>query len=168
MPAGTDTYEAHKIKLGEDILRAGGSIRLRVLGTSMLPSVWPGDIVSVEGQAADAVACGDIVLYEADNSFFVHRVVGKSGDKNQVQWITRGDSMPQADPAVPESHVLGRVFSICRGRRTITPRRSLRLFMRMAGWALCHSESLRSVALRVHSLRIRRGSNNLTHFARYF
>ncbi len=168
MPAGTDTYETHKIKLGEDILRSGGSIRLRVLGTSMLPSVWPEDIVSVEGRAVGAVACGDIVLYEADNSFFVHRAVGKSGDKNQVQWITRGDSMPQADPAVPESHVLGRISSISRGGRIIIPKRRLKLLMRIAGWALCHTAPLRSMALRLHSLRIRRRSNPSIHFARYF
>lgn len=166
MPAGTDTYETHKIKLGKEILRSGASIRLRVMGTSMLPSVWPGDIINVEGSSVVAVVCGDIVLYEADDSFFVHRVVGKAGDKNEVQWITRGDSMPQADPAIPESHVLGRVSSICRRRRTITPKWRLRLIVRMAGWVLCHSDSLRSVTLRLHSFSLRRRSNTLV--ARYF
>ncbi len=167
MRAGADTYETHKIKLGEEILRSGGSIRLRVLGTSMLPSVWPGDIVNIEGRDVGAVGCGDIVLYEADGSFFVHRVIGKSGDKGHMQWITRGDSMPQADPTVTEPHVLGRVSSIRRGGRTMTAKRSLTLFMHVAGWMLCHSDSLRSFALRLHSVRIQRRKKTLLHFARY-
>ncbi|HEV7218796.1 MAG TPA: signal peptidase I, partial [Terriglobales bacterium] len=155
MPAGTDTYEIHKITLGEEILRSGGSIRLRVLGTSMLPSVWPGDIVNIEGQTVDAIICGDIVLYKARDSFFVHRLIERSETENRIQWITRGDSMPQADPAVPESHLLGRVSSICRRGRTIIPNRKLTFLTRAAGWVLCHSDSVRSLALRVQSFRVR-------------
>jgi len=168
MPAGTDTYEIHKIKLGEAILRSGRSIRLRVLGTSMLPSVWPGDVVSVEGHAVGAVVSGDIILYEANDSFFVHRVVEKSRNKNQAQWITRGDAMPQSDPAVRECQLLGRVSSICRGSRIITPARRLTPLTRAVGWVLCHSYFVRNLALRFHSFRIRRGLNPFVHFARYF
>ena len=168
MPAGTDTYETHKIKLSAEILRAGGSVRLRVLGTSMLPSIWPGDVISIDGRAIASVRSGDIVLYEANDGFFVHRLVEKLGIENQAYWITRGDAMPQSDPAVPESHLLGYVSSICRSGRTLNPKPRLTPLMRAAGWVLCRSDSLRSVALRLQSFRMRPKSNTLAHFARYF
>ncbi|MGH9529828.1 MAG: S24/S26 family peptidase [Terriglobales bacterium] len=166
MPAGTDTYEIHKIKLGEEILCSGGSIRLRVWGTSMLPSVWPGDVVIVEGYAVTSVVCGDIILYEANDSFFVHRVIGKSEDG--VGWFTRGDALPQDDPAITKSQLLGRVSVIYRNGRTIVPKRGLAPLMRAAGWILSNSDHLRSLALRLHSLRNRTRPDGVAHLARYF
>jgi len=36
--------ESIKRDLAGQVLRAGGKLRLRALGLSMLPSLWPGDI----------------------------------------------------------------------------------------------------------------------------
>ncbi len=168
MPAGNDNCETHKMKLSAEVLRAGGSIRLKVLGTSMLPSVWPGDIVSIEGGAVAAVARGDIVLYESDDGFFVHRIVETLRTEESLHLVTRGDAVPQNDPIISKPQLLGRVSSIYRGGRTIVPKRQLAPLMRAAGWVLCNSDSLRSLALRVHSFRTRPRTNGFVHLARFF
>ena len=80
-------------------------LRLRVNGFSMLPSIWPGDVVCVSGVDRDAYGPGDVVLYSRNGLLFVHRVVEMSGGAV----VTRGDSMLDADPPVAVSDVLGRV-----------------------------------------------------------
>jgi len=49
-------------ELVADALRAGAETRIRVMGTSMLPALWPGDILVVRRRAA-APSPGDIVLF---------------------------------------------------------------------------------------------------------
>lgn len=144
----TDNNELHKMELGAEVLRAGGSIRLKVLGLSMLPSVWPGDIVSVEGGSMDAIAPGDVVLYSRDDRFFIHRVI----ETSESGFIIRGDAAPQSDPAIARSHVLGRVSGIRRNGKTITPKPGLAGVMRILGWILCYCDSLRSAVLRMQSM----------------
>jgi len=34
-------------ELAAEVLRSSGRLRLRATGTSMLPAVWPGDVLSV-------------------------------------------------------------------------------------------------------------------------
>src|ERR1700758_403813 len=72
--------DAHALKceLAGEVLRSSGKLRLRVTGCSMLPAVWPGDTLFVERTTRESVEEGDIVLYERDRRFFVHRVVRKT------------------------------------------------------------------------------------------
>jgi signal peptidase len=171
MPFRPDTRESHKIKLASEILRAGGSIRLQVAGTSMLPAVWPGDVVTIDGLGVDATAYGDIVLYEKNNRFFVHRLIGKPGSpksqnsEDRFRLVTRGDSMPHEDPMITKSQFLGRVSSIQRNGRTIFLKPKWVLLTRVTGWMLCYCDTARSVALRLHAFRTRQGSNFPIHSA---
>jgi signal peptidase len=155
----TQTLENCKADLAVEALRAGGSIRLQVLGSSMLPSVWPGDIVNVDGGPIDEIVPGDIVLCERESRFFVHRLVGRYESQSGVFWITRGDSMPQNDPLFSDGQLLGRVSSIHRNGRATSPKGQRSEFSRLLGWMLCHSDSLRNLALRLHALRGREGLN---------
>jgi len=41
------TTHALKCDLAADVIRGFGTLRLRVNGFSMLPSIWPGDVVCV-------------------------------------------------------------------------------------------------------------------------
>jgi signal peptidase len=171
MPFRTDTSEPHKIKLASEILRAGGSIHLRVLGMSMLPAVWPGDVVTVDGLGVDATVCGDIVLYQNDDRFFVHRLVEKpespkfTKSEDRLRLITRGDAMPHRDPKITRSQFLGRVSSIQRNGRTIFLKSKWVPLMRVTGWMLCYCDTARSVALRLHAFRTRQRSEFPIHSA---
>jgi hypothetical protein len=171
MPFRTDTSESHKIRLASEILRAGGSIRLRVLGMSMLPAVWPGDVVTIDGLCVDGTVRGDIVLYEKNDRFFVHRLIGKpespksQSSEDRLRLVTRGDSMPHPDPMITRSQFLGRVSSIQRTGRTIFLKPKWMPLMRATGWMLCYCDTARSVVLRLHAFRTRQRSKFPIHSA---
>src|SRR5437773_2244681 len=48
--------EAIKCDLASQVLRSTGELRLRALGLSMLPSLWPGDILSIQSCTFEDVA----------------------------------------------------------------------------------------------------------------
>jgi signal peptidase I len=148
MPVTTEAREVQKLELASEVLGASGTIRLQALGTSMLPAIWPGDVVSIERKPADETVPGDIVLVVLDGRFFVHRLI----KKRDCQWITRGDSLPQNDPAVGEAQVLGRVSRVHRRNRVIVPQPRLSVLGRILASLICWSDVFRSFALRVHSL----------------
>lgn len=116
--------EAHALKceMAAEVLQSSGKLRLRVMGWSMLPTVWPGDTLIVERIDSVKVPEGEIVLFCRDRRLFAHRVVkNRSSDM-----ITRGDSMPAADSPFSQNEFLGRVSSIVRNGRHVEPRRTLR------------------------------------------
>jgi signal peptidase I len=112
--------------LAEEVVRVFGEVRLCVFGTSMVPSILPGDLISVQRAAISEIACGEIVLYSREGRMFAHRVVGRAGRVEQpfaVQseslLITRGDRLRYNDPPVSSSELLGRVISIERGEQKV-------------------------------------------------
>jgi signal peptidase I len=121
----TRPEETHAIKcdLAAEVLRSAGSLRLQVMGLSMLPSIWPGDMLVIERVSADAVAEGEIVLFGRNQRLFVHRVVKAAEDGST--FLTRGDAMPQPDPPVPSGALLGKVSFVVRNGRLMQPSRSL-------------------------------------------
>jgi hypothetical protein len=147
MPVMTEAREDHKLELATEVLRSGGAIRLQALGTSMLPSVWPGDLLSIEHAPGKDMVPGDIVLVARDARFFVHRLIEKDDD----EWITRGDSLPQNDPPVAEAQVLGKVSLIHRKTGDIVPKPRLSVFGRALAWMVCRWDLFRNVSLRTHS-----------------
>lgn len=155
MAASAPTFEAHKIEMGREVLRAGGSFRLRVLGMSMLPSIWPGDIVTIESDSQDAIVTGAIFLFAREGKFVVHRLARKLESQNQIFWVSRGDAMPEDDPAWSQHDLVGRVSKVERKRRVFAPAGELSQFARAAGWILCHNSLLRNLVLRIHSFSVR-------------
>jgi len=149
MPVATETLEGHKLALAAEVLRSGGAIRLQALGTSMLPSIWPGDILSVENQPEDQIVPDDIVLVARDHRFFIHRLV----EQHDSYWITRGDSLPQNDAPVASSQVLGKVSAIHRKAGDVIPSRRLPRSARLLAWTLSRSDAFRRLVLRIHSIR---------------
>jgi hypothetical protein len=115
---------AHAIKCGLacEVLALSGTLRLRVNGWSMLPTIWPGDTLIIQALGTADVHRGDIVCFQRDGRLFVHRVIGESGG---VEIRTRGDAMPQPDPPMTHQQLLGRVSCIIWERKQIFPRRKL-------------------------------------------
>ncbi len=95
--------------LAAEVLRKSGELRLCVTGTSMLPSIWPGDIVRIE--AAATAEPNDILLFRRNERLFLHRVIGRDGRR----LITRGDTHKAADPPVQPHEILGKAIAIERG-----------------------------------------------------
>jgi len=143
-------------ELAAEVLRSSGRLRLRASGASMLPAVWPGDILSVRSHDAVEVLPGDIVLFGREGKLVAHRVVERSLCQDRIQWVTRGDCVEGNDAPVSSRELLGRVTAIERGSRRLTPHQSAA--SRLASWILCRS----GLATRV-LLRCRRFFNTFNH-----
>ena len=92
MDPAVQVGEALRCQLAEEVLCLAGELRLRVTGTSMLPSVWPGDILHIRRQDTIESLPGDIVLVRRQGRLCAHRVVKKISKEGEPYWITRGDS----------------------------------------------------------------------------
>ena len=134
------------VALATESLRASGRLRLRVRGESMLPTLWPGDVVEIASCSVGDVRPGEIVLALREGRFFLHRFVARLlGD----DFLLRGDSMPHADPEFSNGALIGRLVSWPRAEAA-SPQVIGRLF--------CYCRPLRRVALKLHARR-RRNQN---------
>ena len=149
MIACAETGSSERIELIVDGLLRSGSLRLRLRGLSMLPSLWPGDEVEFAACDAAELQRGEVVLAVRDERIFVHRVV-KVGESAYV--ITRGDAMPGPDAAFPPQAVVGKAIRVLRGGRSFPVSQQVTLLRRMFGLLLCYSSLARRVGLRVHGL----------------
>lgn len=128
-------------ELVSDVARSKGEVRLKVAGASMLPTVWPGDVVTVRRCDFAELQPRQIVLHGYQEKLTLHRIARIAGD----HLITRGDSLPHYDPPVMPSEILGQVVSIFRGGRTIDPEQTF--WQRVAASILQRSRFLRRFTL---------------------
>ncbi len=140
-----------KQELMLDVLRKYGSCRLQVSGTSMLPTLWPGDTVSIESRRLSELKLGDIVLYERRGRFFLHRLVALPAERFPGRLVTRGDSMPQADPAVRVESMLGVLATVRRGKDWRVVPGTMPRMSRVAAALLARSGGLVRLALYIAS-----------------
>lgn len=152
-----EAREDPKLGLAAEILRCRGTVLLKAWGTSMLPSVWPGDLLTIQSAAYDEVVPGDIVLVLRNNHFFVHRLVERRRGQDCLSWITRGDAMPHSDPPAAASELLGRVASIRRANRSFVPSRRVSLLHSALAWMLCRCDRFRNLTLRIYAARLQAG-----------
>jgi len=147
----TASQQPH-LNLAADMLRSGGAVRLRAGGASMLPALWPGDLLTIDPVPSRAIRAGEIVLCVRNQRFVIHRLVRVGSESGTADWITRGDALPDPDPGVPAEAILGRVSSITRGSRSLVPRQPT-AWERIFAWILCRSDLLCRLVLRIHALR---------------
>lgn len=108
--------------LTEEVVRTVGEVRLCVTGTSMVPSILPGDFVTIQRASPKEISVGEVVLYLRNRQLIIHRVVDQqiaaSGERAaESRLITRGDRVLRNDPPVSSQELLGRVVSIERDSR---------------------------------------------------
>ena len=152
-PQAMDQAHALKCDLAGDVLRSSGTLRLQVMGWSMLPSVWPGDTLVIERADSSAISEGDIVLFGRDRRLFAHRVVIKPGRPGDSRVLTQGDAMPCADAPLAEDELLGKVSAIVRNGRLIAPSRRLRPSERAVADLVRSSEIAARVVVGVHGMQ---------------
>jgi len=132
-----------KFSLAAEVLMRFGELRLRVTGSSMIPGLWPADLVTIRSTSSSELSRGDIVLFFRDRRFFVHRVL----DVSAGGLLTRGDSVPASDPPVSPDELLGRVVSItgAGGTRAVS---QLGVVGRLVAFAARRSTVARNLLLR--------------------
>ena len=153
------SWSAEVSALVAETLRASGCSRLRVHGESMLPALWPDDVVEIESCLPEDVRPGEIVLARRDGRLFLHRFVGRFNDPCKPSgFLLRGDSMPGPDPQFPTEAMLGRLVRKVgevgeeRGVAAVTHRRWFAVkCSRALGAMFCHCGLARRLALKLHS-----------------
>jgi signal peptidase I len=136
---------ALQCELAADTLRSSGTLRLTVAGWSMVPTLWPGDALVIEAVDSSAVRSGEIVLFMRHRRFVAHRVIDKPSAGRGIE--TRGDAMRQMDSPVSNRELLGRVVSIERNGKSITPSRELNAASRSVAALIRHAPAAARVAV---------------------
>jgi signal peptidase len=137
--------------LAVEVLRASGELQLKVTGTSMLPTLWPGDLARIQSRPSSLIRPGDVVLFERERRLFIHRVVRVSPGQDGFV-TTRGDCMTQDDAPIAAAEVLGRITAVQRGNRPVAMG-AVSQSQRLLGWLLGRWDLLCRIALRWHAMR---------------
>lgn len=168
-----ETLTAERSSIAADVLRTSGRLRLQVRGESMLPILWPRDVVEIESCSIAEARPGDIVLAFRGGRFFLHRFLARCRPSG---FLLQGDSMPVPDPQFPDEALLGRLASRedrCPDQRFTdqryrAPYRAAQQFaasrpvlpLRPWSWAigrlLCYCGPARRMALMLHAVREQR------------
>jgi signal peptidase I len=150
-------------ELAGEVVRTFGRVRVRVTGMSMIPAVWPGDVLVVERRAAEKIERGEIAVAERDGRLVAHRVIGLGSDarlpfgyaqgkKPAATITTHGDSLLAADEPLRAEELLGTVVSIERGAGARRPRRKLGIGARMLAGVARRSSTAARVLVRLHAI----------------
>ena len=146
-------------RLLSQMLDQCGEARIRVSGTSMLPSIRPADVLHIRSVAITGVQPDDVVLFELGRRLFAHRVVRAAARGLEAVLITRGDMHSHDDPPVTEAQLLGRVEAQLRNGVVISPgraprrrsgRRSSGLWFGSLCWMHLFAQSMRSFRSSAH------------------
>jgi Peptidase S24-like len=149
------TKQDARLDLAAEVLHRFGEVRFVAQGSSMIPSIYPGDLLTVRSESIAGARCGEIVLLLLGGRFFVHRVIRKLPDRNRTVFATRGDALAQEDPSVDSTQLLGRVTAILRHGKTIKCAVDLNPLNKFLRWAVRNSETFARTLLAAHLLRCR-------------
>jgi signal peptidase I len=137
-------------ELAAETLRSSGTLRLKVAGWSMVPTLWPGDVLVIAALDSSTICSGDIVLFARHQRFVAHRVVEKSWSGRGIE--TRGDAVRQMDAPVSNREILGRVVSIERNGRIIKANRELNATSRSVAAVVRRAPVVARVAVAMHGV----------------
>ena len=114
------------LKIIEEGIKAGSSVRLKVRGNSMSPLLLDGvDIVILHPFIPENLKTGDVILFRYREVFLLHRIIEIQGTNSlSGKIITKGDALEQKEEirfsdvvAVAEVPKIGLMkLSVRRGR----------------------------------------------------
>src|SRR5439155_11630789 len=138
-----------KRSLAAEVLRSGLHLRLRAMGTSMLPTLWPGDLLTIESVAVEQAKRGDLILFMREGRFFVHRLIAKV--EADAMLITRGDCLSAGDAPVSAKEFLGKVVQVQRRGLSFAPSPRLSRVRLVIARLLCHFSPLQRLTLGIYA-----------------
>jgi len=156
------------LTLTTEMLRSFGEVRSVVRGASMVPTLFPGDIVVVRRETAQTARQGEVMLFFRQGFFCAHRLMDRTQESESTRLIARGDALGKNDPPFAEDELLGRVTAVIRRGKRIelddayaaTRQHLLRWMVRRSGRSV--KWLLRWHLLRVHLYRISTSARNPT------
>ena len=139
-------------ELAVETLNSSGELRLRAMGSSMIPSLWPGDVLIIQQLLMGAAEVGEIVLFQREGRFYIHRLERRICGRDGERWVTRGDAVAACDLPVESAEVLGRVVSVERNGAQFKVEPRLSLSRRLVSHLLRRSDLAIRVLLRLHAV----------------
>ncbi|MGB9883681.1 MAG: signal peptidase I, partial [Microgenomates group bacterium] len=94
-----------------------GKIPFKSTGTSMLPILYPDDIIYFKKIPFSKIKVNDIVVFKKNSQLITHRVIYK----NKKHVITKGDNNPKSDGKIFPKQIIGKVYQIKRNDQIIKP-----------------------------------------------
>jgi signal peptidase I len=145
--------EQVRMDLLAETLRQHGEARLVGLGCSMIPSIYPGDLITVRAASPSEISTGEVVLVFRERRFWIHRLVCRVSTGKEFLLTTKGDALDQTDPRVGSNQILGRVIRIDRYGRVVEPQAAVLKWI--FSFLLRRSNLVVKLFLASHSLRTR-------------
>lgn len=135
-------------EIAQALLGAGGCGC--VAGKSMLPTLWPGDLIWIDRVDPQTLDINDVIVFRLHSRYCVHRIQEVGCSRDGVKFfVTQGDARGQADPPVLEKQVLGKVAGVVRGKREIPNVSERPLWNRGVGAVLSSFRPVASLASRL-------------------
>jgi hypothetical protein len=145
-------HEAAACDLVLQVLESFGEARLTAQGASMIPALWPGDMLLVHRMDAGRVSPGDIVLCRRVGGLRAHRLLAKLQTASGTVLVTRGDALSEDDPPQPAAGMLGRVSAVVRGQAQRPLSRRLSFGQTMVALLARRSAWATRILVRAHSV----------------
>jgi signal peptidase I len=80
---------------------------------SMIPMIYPGDVVLVRKMDGKDAKLGDVIQYKSADIFIFHRVISISEEKNQLKFQAKGDNNSRADSELVDPGLIkGKVIKV--------------------------------------------------------
>jgi len=110
----SEESERGTLRLFEDILNSGLSLRVKVTGRSMSPFLRGGEILTIRKVPLSSLQTGDLIFFKNHlGSRLLHRIIKKKRDNNGMfAFQTKGDALRVCDESVRHDEILGKVFKI--------------------------------------------------------
>jgi len=109
--SGSKEYHAAAIDLTVEALLRGDTVRIRAQGASMMPAIWPGDVLKIRSVAEASPEIGEVALIRENDALRAHRVIAHRTRDGRQLIVTRGDALDADDAAVELSAVVGIVVA---------------------------------------------------------
>ena len=92
----------------QSVAAENGSVRLKVISSSMYPILAAGSFVVVQPKPPKNLLCGDIIVWDQGSSWNTHRIV----KMQENGCITKGDANWNCDPQIEFKDILGCVTRV--------------------------------------------------------
>jgi signal peptidase I len=141
--------DSSRAELVVDGLGRFGEARLRVVGSSMLPSLWPGDVLTVRPRLIAEVRHGDVAVFVRDDRLIAHRVIAHRGS----HVVTQGDTVTSPDAPVSQAELIGIAVRLVRCGKARRVSSHVGLPSRLMAALVNRSWHVNRILQRVHAWR---------------
>ncbi len=107
-------------ELSTEILARGEALKFKAYGSSMLPFIKDGDVLTVRPVENGYWSVGQIVFYQSkDQNLLAHRIIRITFSDGNWRLGVRGDAMKAIAEEISEDQILGYVIDRQRNNKSV-------------------------------------------------